>query len=95
MANVNTEKGNTMNRKAATSLTLGIISIIFIPIVSDIGFIISLVGLILGYISLQELKSVHQVGKKAAIVGIICNSLGILIPFIGYIFFLSSNSIGF
>lgn len=61
--NAETEKDNTMNGKAAASLILGIISIIFIPIISDIGLVLSVIGLILGFISLHELKSVHQVGK--------------------------------
>lgn len=91
MSNVEVSQGNITNGKATASLILGIISIISIPIITNVGLILSIIGLVLGIIGLKELKNLNQGGKKAAISGIICNGLGILIPVLGYIAFMSIN----
>jgi len=91
MSNAEVPKGNITNGKATASLILGIISIISIPIITNVRLILSITGLVLGIVGLKELKSLNQRGKKAAISGIICNGLGILIPVLGYVAFISIN----
>jgi len=87
---------NVTNGKATASLILGVISIVlvFIPFA---GFILGIIGLIIGIKGIREIKHLNQEGKKTAISGIICSSLGILLPIIlaiiGYMAYMNVNSI--
>lgn len=69
------------NGKAVASLILGILSIVTIIFVG-LGIILGIIGLILGIIGLREIKRFKQEGRKMAITGIICSSLGIILPII-------------
>ncbi|KAB2951511.1 DUF4190 domain-containing protein [Heliorestis acidaminivorans] len=73
------------NGKAIASLVLGIFSILSAILVS-IGLILGVVGLILGILGLQEIKRLEQKGKNIAIAGIVCSSIGALLPILAVIF---------
>lgn len=79
MSNLEVAKSNITNGKATASLVLGILSIVFL-IIPLLGIILGVVGIVLGIIGLQEAKRLEQRGKKIAVSGIICSSLGILLP---------------
>ena len=81
MSDLDVSKSSVTNGKATTSLILGVISIllVFVPF---LGLILGVIGLILGIIGLIDIKDSKQVGKKLAISGIVCSSLGILLPLV-------------
>jgi hypothetical protein len=70
-----------LNRKAVTSLVLGVLSI---ALYFWVGFILGVIGLIIGIVALKEIRLNEQSGRKAgrktAITGIVCSCLGIIIP---------------
>ena len=57
---------------------LGVCSIILISFMG--GFVLGIIGLILGIIGLSEIKRLNQEGKLIVIFGIVCSSLSILLP---------------
>ncbi|MCW3491693.1 DUF4190 domain-containing protein [Dethiobacter alkaliphilus] len=73
------QESKITNGKAIASLVLGIVSIIT-TILSIIGLILGVIGLILGIIGLTEINHFKQEGRKVAVAGIICSSVGILLP---------------
>ncbi|TRM11729.1 DUF4190 domain-containing protein [Lentibacillus cibarius] len=73
--------GNVTNGKATASLILGVISIV-LSIVPLGGLILGIIGLIIGVIGLREIKRFKQGNKKIALSGIVCSSLGILLPIV-------------
>lgn len=95
MSDIGVSGNNVTNIKATTSLIIGVLSIVFV-IIPFIGFILGLAGLIVGIIGLREMKRLNQAGKKTAVSGIVCSSLGILLPIIlaviGYIAFMNVDS---
>lgn len=66
------------NIKAKSSLLLGIISIIGIFLVGYSPAGVGLAGLLLGTLSLREIKKLREKGIKLAVVGIIFSCLGIV-----------------
>ncbi|MBB6672889.1 DUF4190 domain-containing protein [Cohnella nanjingensis] len=66
-----------LNRKAVTSLVLGVLSI---ALYFWVGFILGVIGLIIGIVALKEIRLNEQSGRKTAITGIVCSCLGIIIP---------------
>jgi len=91
VSNFDVTKNNVTNGKAITSLVLGIISIIS-AIIPFLGLILGVVGLIFGILGLQEVKRLGQGGKNISVSGIVCSSVGILLPIIlaviGYLAFM-------
>lgn len=77
MSNDGILKMKVLNRKAITSLILGILSI---ALFFGVGIILGVIGLILGLVALKETKLNEQKGKNIAISGVICSSLGIIVP---------------
>lgn len=63
------------NGKSIATLVLGIVSII-IPYV---GFLPGIVGIILGILSLKELKASGEQGRGLSIAGLICSIIGTLL----------------
>lgn len=90
------EKNNVTNGKGIASLILGVISIVasLIPIA---GGILGIIGLILGIIGLRDISRLKQNGKKIAIGGIVCSSLGILLSIVifivGFIAIMNSGNV--
>ena len=84
-----------MNGKAITSLVFGILSIIFM-IISLLGITFAIIGLVFGFIGLNEIKRFKQEGRKMALAGVICSSIGVLLPIllaiIAYIAFMNPTS---
>ena len=84
------------NVKAITSLVFGSsLSIIFM-IISLIGITFAIIGLVFGFIGLNEIKRFKQEGRKMALAGVICSSIGVLLPIllaiIAYIAFMNLTS---
>lgn len=83
------------NHKAIASLILGVIAIL-LSLIPLAGIIIGILGIILGIIGIGEIKRLKQAGKKIAVFGIVCSSIGILLPIIaaiiGYIVFMNIES---
>ncbi|MCF8012040.1 MAG: DUF4190 domain-containing protein [Clostridiales bacterium] len=79
MNNGNISENKVLNSKAIAALILGILSIVTL-IFAGLGVILGVIGLILGIIGLKEIKHFNQEGRKMAVAGIICSSLGILLP---------------
>ncbi|MCP3032343.1 DUF4190 domain-containing protein [Halobacillus sp. A1] len=79
MSQLEASASSTTNGKAVASLVLGILSIVTM-ILMVVGLIMGAVGLVLGIIGLKEIKRQDQEGKKMAVAGIICSSLGIVLP---------------
>lgn len=69
------------NGKAVAALVLGILSIVTI-IFTGFGIFLGIIGLILGIFGLREINRYKQEGRKMAVTGIICSSLGIVLPII-------------
>jgi hypothetical protein len=69
-----------MNTKAIISLILGSVSLILT--LSQIGFILAIVGFFIGFLSLREIHKRSQRGRGVAIAGLSCNALAITIPLI-------------
>jgi hypothetical protein len=65
-----------INGKALGSLLIGLISIAGMLMVGE-GTLLSIAGLIFGLIGLRETK-LQQGGYLAAVLGIICNGIGII-----------------
>ncbi|AIF42880.1 DUF4190 domain-containing protein [Virgibacillus sp. SK37] len=84
MSSLEVSKRSMTNSKATASLILGVISIVLL-IIPFAGLILAVVGLTLGIIGWREIKRLKQEGKKIAISGIVCSSLGILLPMISSI----------
>ncbi|WP_239614616.1 DUF4190 domain-containing protein [Cohnella mopanensis] len=66
-----------LNRKAVISLVLGVLSI---ALYFSVGLILGVIGLIIGIVALKEIRVNEQSGRKTTITGIVCSSLGIIIP---------------
>ena len=83
------------NVKAITSLVFGILSIVFM-IISLLGITFAIIGLVFGFIGLNEIKRFKQEGRKMALAGVICSSIGVLLPIllaiIAYIAFMNPTS---
>ena len=83
------------NVKAFTSLVFGILSIVFM-IISLLGITFAIIGLVFGFIGLNEIKRFKQEGRKMALAGVICSSIGVLLPIllaiIAYIAFMNPTS---
>jgi len=77
---------NLSNGLATTSMVLGIISIVlvFIPIIGMIAWILAPLGLILGFVAVGK-----PYGRGAAIAGLICSGIGLLVC-IGWFFFFAA-----
>ena len=69
--------GETTNGKALGTLILGIISILGLIFIKE-GTHLSIAGLLLGIISLKEIKQFKQMGRKLALVGIAFNLIGFI-----------------
>ena len=70
--------GETTNGKAlGTLMFLGIISILGLIFIKE-GTLLSIAGLLLGIISLKEIKQFKQIGRKLALVGIVFNLIGFI-----------------
>jgi hypothetical protein len=69
------------NKKAIVALVLGILSVLSIIFIG-LGIIFGIIGLTLGIIGLTEIKRFNQEGRKIAVTGIVCSSLGIVLPII-------------
>lgn len=93
MSNLEVLKINVTNGKAIPSLILGILSILSLIIIPFLGILLGITGLTLGIIGLKEIKHFNQEGKKIAVSGVICSSLGILLPILfailAFIFFMN------
>ncbi|WP_456276131.1 DUF4190 domain-containing protein [Bacillus sp. AK128] len=74
----------TTNGKAIGSLLIGIVSIFGLIFVEE-GTLLSIVGLMLGVISLKETKQFKQIGRKIALVGIAFNLIGLISIVVSYI----------
>jgi uncharacterized membrane protein len=70
-----TEK--VVNNKAAASLVIGVLTIIGLFVFEE-GTLLSIVGLLLGVISLKETKQYKGKGRKLALVGIVFNLIGLI-----------------
>ncbi|WP_217585977.1 DUF4190 domain-containing protein [Lentibacillus saliphilus] len=81
MSHSDVSKGSMTNSKATTSLILGILSIVLI-LLPFVGLILGVAGLILGIMGLNEINRSQEGSKKVAVSGIVCSSLGILLPII-------------
>jgi hypothetical protein len=68
-----------LNRKAVNSLILGVLSI---ALFFCVGFILGVIGLVIGIKALKEIKLNEQPGRNTAITGIVCSCLGIVIPIV-------------
>ena len=80
------------NGKAIASLILGILSIVT-SILTLVGIILGIIGLILGIVSLTEINRFTQEGRKMAVGGVICSSLGILFPILFLLMYLNVQSL--
>ena len=69
--------GETTNGKALGTLILGIISILGLIFIKE-GTLLSIAGLLLGIISLKEIKQFKQMGRKLVLVGIVFNLIGFI-----------------
>jgi hypothetical protein len=69
--------GEITNGKALGTLILGIISILGLIFIKE-GTLLSIAGLLLGIISLKEIKQYKQIGRKLALVGIVFNLIGFI-----------------
>ncbi|MFN7249893.1 MAG: hypothetical protein ACK4M9_03790 [Anaerobacillus sp.] len=77
-----------VNNKAAGSLGIGILTIIGLFLFKE-GSLLSIVGLLLGVISLKETKKYKEKGRSLGLIGIVCNLIG----FIGFVILFNINSI--
>ncbi len=81
--------GNSENsNKPIISLIMGILSLVF-SIISIIGLVLGVIGLIYGVFGLSEIKRTKQQGRSIAIAGVTCSLIGIALPIISIILFLS------
>ncbi|WP_158602435.1 DUF4190 domain-containing protein [Cohnella endophytica] len=67
-----------LNRKAVTSLVLGVLSIALFFIY--VRFILGVIGLIIGVVALKEIRLNEQSGRRTTITGIVCSCLGMIMP---------------
>jgi len=67
----------SLNRKAITSLVLGVLSI---ALYFSVGLILGVIGLIIGILALNEIRVNGQGRRKTTITGVVCSCLGIIIP---------------
>lgn len=95
MSDTEVIRSSETNGKADASLIIGIISILLI-IMPIVAVILGIIGLIFGILGFKEIKWLNQKGKKSAISGLICSSLGILLPIIlaiiGFLSYMNVNS---
>jgi len=68
------EENGQMNTNAVISLTMGILSLLFLPF---IGWILGIVGLVYSNKSLQEIADTKEKGKNLAVAGKVCSIVGI------------------
>lgn len=80
---MNHPEKHTLNKKAITSFILGILSVILFL---GTGFILGVIGLIFGIFGLKKVNRTKQKGRKFAITGIVCSSLGITFQLIVVVF---------
>ncbi len=71
-----------VNTNAVISLTLGILSVLFFPV---IGWILGLVGLVYANRSLRQIEATQEKGQNLAIVGKVCSIVGIVLGLISVI----------
>ena len=71
------EENEHMNGKAVGSLVIGVLAVIGLFLIGE-GTMIYVLGLFLGLIALQEIKTYKQKGIKMAWWGIALNCIGIL-----------------
>lgn len=76
MSNFDIQNTKVTNNKSIASLILGILSIVFF-IQPLMGMTSGIIGLILGIFGVNEAKRFNQNGKKIAIAGVICSSIGL------------------
>jgi hypothetical protein len=60
---------SSTNKKAIYSLTLGILSVV----IPYLGMIFGIIGIVISFISLNEIKKSNQQGKGLAIAGKVCS----------------------
>ncbi|PTL40144.1 DUF4190 domain-containing protein [Alkalicoccus saliphilus] len=70
------------NIKAVVSLVIGIISILFTFLIGIFGLPLAAAGLVIGILALRDIKRNNQPGRGTAVAGIVCSSIGILLPVI-------------
>lgn len=94
MSNFDIQNTRVTNNKSIASLILGILSIVFF-IQPLMGMTSGIIGLILGIFGVSEAKRFNQNGKKIAVAGVICSSIGLILPIlfaiIAFIALLSIN----
>ncbi len=71
-----------VNTNAVISLTMGILSVVFFPI---IGWILGLVGLVYGNRSLRQIEETQEKGKNLAVAGRVCSIVGIALGLVSII----------
>ncbi len=76
------QENGQVNTNAVVSLTMGILSVLFFPI---IGWILGLVGLVYGNRSLRQIEDTNEKGKNLAVVGKVCSIVGIALGLISII----------
>jgi len=69
------EENGQINTNAVVSLIMGILSLLFFPL---IGWILGIVGLVYSNRSLREIGDTQEKGKNLAVVGKICSIVGIV-----------------
>ncbi|PYZ94670.1 hypothetical protein CR194_03830 [Salipaludibacillus keqinensis] len=81
------------NVKTLYSFVTGILSIIlfFLPLV---GILLALAGIVIGVMGLKEINKTGEPGRGYALTGMICGTVGLLIPIslgiLAYFFFSGS-----
>ncbi|MDQ0297671.1 uncharacterized membrane protein YuzA (DUF378 family) [Salibacterium salarium] len=76
----------TTNGKAITSLVLGILSVVNVPLLFILSPIFSILGFIFGMLGLKEVKRTGQNGRGMAIAGNICSIVGFVLSVLFIIF---------
>ncbi|MBU9723394.1 MULTISPECIES: DUF4190 domain-containing protein [Bacillaceae] len=76
-----TSTNNTYNSKATATLVLGVLSLL-LSIFAFLGFPLAVIGLVVGVVSLLEIKKEPQPGKGFALLGILLCCLAFLYPII-------------
>ncbi len=76
------EENGQVNTNAVVSLTMGILSVLFFPL---IGWILGLVGLVYGNRSLRQIEDTNEKGKNLAVAGKVCSIVGIALGLLSII----------
>lgn len=79
------------NNKAIVACVVGVLSLFL----SGIGFILGVVGIIISYFALKEIKETGARGRAIALAGVICSVISIsvylLLFLLGIIIFITST----